>query len=178
MGGISWTLVFLAANPGIHQDLREEIKEYAEIKEVERRESWDRYLLSSATFLTASIIESSRLKPLAAFSVPQAIPTDRAIREFLILAGINCIIDSYALNTHNSLWGEDSAIYRPTRFLEQKKSKTKLRCNFWRFGFGPRAYMGKYVADLMMRIIVVYVVRNYEVGLMEGEGSWEKNMET
>ena len=35
----------------------------------------------------------------------------------------------------------------------------------WRYGFGPRQCMGKYVADRMLRSIVAAAVRDYRIEL-------------
>jgi cytochrome P450 len=170
MGGISWVLMFLAAHSTCQAELRQEIINHTS-------ETGDgmqhNYLLSDSTLLATSILESSRLKPLAAFSIPQAAPTDRILGDFVIPAGTNFIVDSYALNTHNSYWGDDSIAYRPTRFLERSASRS--RYNFWRFGFGPRNCMGKYVADLMMRVLFAHIVRNYELSLISGKTTWDRN---
>ncbi|KAF5568911.1 cytochrome P450 monooxygenase monooxygenase [Fusarium phyllophilum] len=118
LGAISWNLVFLAANPE-HQC----------------------YILDETQPPTYPCIsESSRLRPLAAFSVPQAIPTDRVINGYLFPAGTNFIVDAYALNQRNQFWGKHGLEYRPERHLSL--SPVKSRYQFQRFGFGPRQCMG------------------------------------
>lgn len=170
MGGISWALMFLAADSTFQAELRQEVvNNTSENGEGIQRD----YFLRDTTLLAASIWEASRLKPLAAFTIPQAAPTDRILGDFLVPAGTNLIVDSYALNTHNDYWGDDSSTYRPARFLE--KTVSRSRYNFWRFGFGPRVCMGKYVADLMMRVLLAHVVENYELSLIAGKTSWDRN---
>lgn len=170
MGGISWALMFLAADRTFQAELRQEVlNNTSETGDGTERD----YFLRDSTLLASSILEASRLKPLAAFTIPQAAPTDRVLGDFLIPAGTNLIVDSYALNTHNSYWGNDSTSYRPARFLERSVSRS--RYNFWRFGFGPRVCMGKYVADLMMRVLLAHVVQNYELSLINGETKWDRN---
>lgn len=170
-GGISWNLPFLAANPSCQQRLRSEIP-FAE------PEKLDKYILSSSTYLSSCVSESSRLKPLAAFSVPQSAPTDRVVGNFVIPAGTNFIVDSYALNVRNNYWGPDAAEYRPDRFLELKMSSTKLRYHFWRYGFGPRQCMGKYVADLIIRVLLVHLVENYQLSLVDPGAEWVRSSES
>ena len=36
------------------------------------------------------------------------------------------IVDTYALNVHNDFWGEDSRIYRPSRFLGLSSVQVRL----------------------------------------------------
>lgn len=115
-------------------------------------------------------------------SVPQAIPSSRVVGGYVFPAGTNFIIDAYALNVRNPFWGEDRQCYRPDRFLELAKSKssTETRYNYWRFGFGPRQCMGKYLADLAMRELLVQLMEGFELRLMEKEAeeessAWERN---
>jgi len=134
---------------------------------------WEKYISKSSTLLAASITESSRLKPLAAFSIPQAVPSDRIASGYLLPRGTNCIVDTHSINTNNYFWGDDSTAYRPSRFLE--RSPTSLRYNFWRFGFGPRNCMGKYVADIMIRVLVAHIVQHYDLGVPMGDSDWGKD---
>lgn len=171
LGGISWNLVFLAAYPECQQRIRDEVAEW---RRSPKGGDFDGYFLDSTTYLSACILEASRLRPLAAFSVPQAIPTDRVVGGYYFPHGTNFIVDAYALNQRNDFWGKEAMTYRPDRHLT--RSATKSRYNFWRFGFGPRQCMGKYVADMMMRVLMVHMVENYELGLMEDEAKeWARD---
>lgn len=175
LGGISWNLVFLAAHADVYDRLRREVMENRQASEKDPT-IFDEYLLSSTSFLAACISESSRLRPLAAFSVPQAAPTGRVVGGYFFPAGTNFIVDSYALNQHNPYWGEDATVYRPARFLEH--SPVQARYNFWRFGFGPRQCMGKYVADLIIRVLLVHLAERYELGLVKTGKEWEHDPDT
>lgn len=175
-GGISWNIAFLAAYKNYQDLLRQELA-----MADESRGGRDRYLQSSSTLLAACIAESSRLKPLAAFSVPQSAPTTRVVEGYAIPPGTDFIVDSYALNIRNEYWGSDASTYRPERFFE--KGNTELRYHFWRFGFGPRQCMGRYVADLTIRALMVHLVENYDLALLiqDGrgtEGGFARNPET
>jgi len=75
IGGLSWNLMFLAAYPNEQARLRAEISKQRE----ESGSNFYNYILNSSSFLACCISESSRLRPLAAFSVPQALPTGRVI---------------------------------------------------------------------------------------------------
>ncbi|EFR00300.1 cytochrome P450 oxidoreductase GliC [Nannizzia gypsea CBS 118893] len=170
-GGISWNLVFLANHPEIQERLRSEIL---------AAENRDAYLASSSTLLSACVSESSRLKPLAAFTVAQSPPTDRTVGGYCIPAGTNIVVDTYALNIRNEFWGEDRKSYRPDRFLEHRA--TELRYQYWRFGFGPRQCMGRYVADLVIRTLLAHLAINYELGWLESstkeDGKWKRDLES
>ncbi|KAI1468200.1 putative cytochrome P450 oxidoreductase GliC-like protein [Daldinia caldariorum] len=164
MGGMSWTLVFLATHPGVQKALRSEIRAHS--MDAATRNA---YLLSSwtttPTLLGACILESARLRPLAAFSTPQACPTPRILDGYEVPAGTNFVVDSYALNIRDPFWGEDRERFRPERWLERQKSGRDLRYRYWRFGFGPRTCLGKNVAELVLRSVVVEILENWSISL-------------
>jgi cytochrome P450 len=162
MGGLSWNLVFLAAHQNVQDEIREQVlaKNGGECKT---------YLESSNTLLAASVLESARLKPLAAFSVAQSAPSLRLVGDYLIPAGTNFIVDTHALNILNPFWGDDGEVYRPARFLERKASD--LRYQYWRFGFGPRQCAGKYPVDVIIRVVLAELLGKWRIRLV-GEGSW------
>ncbi len=168
-GGLSWNLVFFAANPDVQSRLR------CEVAAAEAEDRLQSYILSGSTYLASCVLESSRLKPLAAFSVPQAAPTAREVDGYVIPAGTNFVVDAYALNVRNEAWGPDNTTYRPEHFL--KRRDIEMRYLFWRFGFGPRQCMGKYVADLVIRLALLHLVRGYELSLLDG-GEWTRNTQS
>ncbi|KAL1856874.1 hypothetical protein Daus18300_010637 [Diaporthe australafricana] len=175
MGGISWSLLFLAANEDVQEEIRQEIAQARSTTEA-TGPGWDDYIKTPSSMLAASVLESSRLAPLAAFSVPQAAPTERVVGGFLVPAGTNFIVDTHALNIRNPYWGPDGDTYRPARFLEGRKP-SEMRYQFWRFGFGPRQCLGKYVVDLIIRTVVAQLVEGYRLRLTETT-HWDKNPRT
>lgn len=175
LGGLSWNPVFLAANPAVQEELYENITAAQEAE----GPAMPMYLQDSSTYLAACILESSRLKPLAAFSVPQAAPTARVLDGYVIAGGTNYIVDAYALNVEHEFWGPDRHEYRPGRFLGVKGAD--LRYHMWRFGFGPRQCLGKYVADLILRVFLVHLVRNWRLGFEDGQTAdsreWKRDLD-
>ncbi|KAH8888277.1 putative cytochrome P450 monooxygenase [Thozetella sp. PMI_491] len=168
MGGISWSLLFLAAHQDIQSELGSEIMHARREQEL----TWEDYIQSGSTLLAASILESARLKPLAAFSVPQAAPTDRIVAGFRIPSGTAFVVDTHALNINNPYWGPDGRAYRPARFLERRPAE--MRYQFWRFGFGPRQCLGKFLVEFMIRELLAQLVEGHRLSLMETT-SWDKN---
>lgn len=162
-GAISWIPAYLAAHQDVQARLLDEMSASAHDKHS--------LLVRSDTFLSACILESSRLKPVIPFTIPQAAPTDRIIGEYVIPAGTSAVVDTHALNVRNEYWGEDRASFWPERFMHQ--DMTKLRYRFWRFGFGPRQCMGKHVADVVVRAVVIRLLRGWKIELAEKAEQWE-----
>ncbi|KAL1604787.1 hypothetical protein SLS60_004327 [Paraconiothyrium brasiliense] len=161
MGGLSWPLVFLATHPEVQDKLRTEIFAHSDAK------SRNTYLLASEknspTLLAACLLEAARLRPLAAFSVPQSAPTSRVLDGYEIPAGTKYVIDAYALNIRDPFWGEDRDKFIPQRWLERLKSGRDLRYRYWRFGFGPRKCLGKYVSELILRAVLVELLESWQI---------------
>lgn len=178
IGGISWNLLFLAAHGDVQTQLREEIAQaMGPSSEGGGQCSSARavYLSKNDTLLAASIREAARLRPAAAFSIPQAAPTDRVVGGYLVPAGTNFVVDTHAMNIRNPFWGRDSEAYRPARFLCRKAPE--LRYQYWRFGFGPRQCLGKYIADLIIGVLVAHLVENYQLSL-DSASTWDKDRES
>ncbi|KAK8119946.1 uncharacterized protein PG998_004572, partial [Apiospora kogelbergensis] len=164
IGGLSWNPLFLAAHQDTQNELRNEIQT--------ANEEWSQYIARGDTLLAASISESARLKPIAAFSIPQAAPTVRATGGYLVPAQTNFVVDTKALNIDNPYWGPDRAAYRPSRFLERRVAGD-MRYQYWRFGFGPRQCLGKYLADIIIRVVVAHMVQKYQLTL-DATSTWDK----
>jgi cytochrome P450 len=169
-GGLSWNLVFLAAHPEVQTRLRQELSTAVSKNELHA------YITDRTSYLAACVSESSRLRPLAAFSVPQAAPTVREVDGYIIPPGTSFIVDSYALNVRNEAWRPDNDAYRPDRFLGGRDSDRRYL--FWRFGFGPRQCMGRHAADMVIRTALAHLVLNYELGLLDGGEDWRRNRES
>ncbi len=172
-GGLSWNLVFLAVQPKAQERLRKEMRD-VEAQGGGGEAALDAYIQDRSTYLAACVLESSRLRPLAAFSVPQAAPTARDVDGFVVPAGTSFVVDAYALNVRGDEWAPDHAAYRPDRFLGGRD--THRRYLFWRFGFGPRQCLGKHMADIMIRATLVHLVRNYDLSLLSDD-IWSRNKE-
>ncbi|KAK8044762.1 hypothetical protein PG993_004786 [Apiospora rasikravindrae] len=164
IGGLSWNPLFLAAQQDTQNELRKEQRT--------AKGSWSQYIARADTLLAASILESARLKPMAAFSIPQAAPTARATGGYLVPGRMNFVVDTQALNINNPYWGVDRKEYRPSRFLE-RRVPVEMRYQYWRFGFGPRQCLGKYLADIMIRIVVAHMVQKYRLKL-DATSTWDK----
>ena len=86
----------------------------------------------------------------------------------MISGGTNYIVNHYALNVRNETsWGRNAAVYRPDLCLGSKLRRTKLRYQLWRFRFGSRQCMGKYVADLIIKQLLASMVQKFDLSLSE-----------
>ncbi|KAI3326356.1 putative cytochrome P450 monooxygenase [Xylariaceae sp. AK1471] len=174
IGGLAWNPLFLAANQNVQAQIREEIRK-TRAEATGKTPGWEDYLRRPGTLLAASVLESTRLKPAAAFSIPQSAPTDRVVGGFLVPAGTNFVVDTHSMNIKDPYWGANNTEYRPSRFMEGKA--WDMRYHYWRFGFGPRQCLGKYLADFIIRSVVAHLVEYYHLGLIP-TSVWDRNPDT
>ena len=66
------------------------------------------YIFSqSSTYLASCVAEATHLRPFAAVSLPQAALSPRMLSNYVLPAATNFIVDAYALNVEDPIWGAD-----------------------------------------------------------------------
>jgi cytochrome P450 len=163
IGSLSWALIFMATHPKIQDELREEIRSNSSEA---CPAVWERYISESSTLLVACLLESARLRPIASFSGAQSPPTDREVDSYVIPGGTNVTVDIHSLNTDDPSWGDDRNKFNPHRFLAAK-SQSAFRYRLWRFGFGPRQCLGRYLADLFLKTLLAHIVDDYRIKMKD-----------
>jgi cytochrome P450 len=167
IGALAWAFVFIAANSQVQERLFSEISS-AHIDQATRTQ----YLMSQSNYLHHILLEAGRLRPVAAFSVAQACPTQRQLGPYILPAGSKFVVDAHALNIRDPLWDPDNESFRPERWAGDNVQRAKdVRYCYWRFGFGPRVCLGKYVVDLIMKALLVEVIKAWEVKLEHKDGT-------
>ncbi|CEJ82321.1 hypothetical protein VHEMI02392 [[Torrubiella] hemipterigena] len=153
---VSWTHVLIAQHPGIQQDVRQEIAQH--------RDQWDEYINNPNTLLAGCVLEASRLHPILPFSNPEAATVDKIVGGVAIPRGVDVIVDTHAINVDNPYW-VDGTSYNPRRFSNMQSQQ--YRYHFWRFGFGPRQCLGKYLSDRLVRALLGELLGRCEISLHE-----------
>ncbi|KAF2280366.1 cytochrome P450 [Westerdykella ornata] len=160
---VAWNILRLSQHTDIQQKVYLEMQPY-----VTDLKSYEEYLRNDDSLLAACVLEASRLHPILPFSNPESAEDNKMIDGYIIPRKTDVIVDAYAINVENSYW-ENAQEYDPWRHLGQKDQAR--RHNMWRFGFGPRQCLGKHVADIIIRVILAELLTNYELALVQGEGT-------
>ncbi|XP_065207404.1 probable cytochrome P450 6a13 [Planococcus citri] len=97
---------------------------------------------------------------------PNGILQRRAIKNYkipnsdaVIPAGTAIIVSIYGLHCDEKYF-DNPQEFRPERFTEEEKSK-RLSCTYLPFGTGPRYCIGASFAKIMVKIGLIYALRNY-----------------
>lgn len=75
-------------------------------------------------------------------------------------------VPTYTIHHSKEIWGQDAEEYRPERW---EKVTPRQKNAFIPFSHGPRACVGRNVAELEMKLIVATWARRYSVTLRQGE---------
>ncbi|QRV93645.1 cytochrome P450 family protein [Ceratobasidium sp. AG-Ba] len=73
-------------------------------------------------------------------------------------------VPTYSVHHSEEVWGEDSELYRPERWLERDVGK-----EFNPFSYGPRACVGRNLANMEMLLIIASLFHRYEFELHKPE---------
>lgn len=73
-------------------------------------------------------------------------------------------VPAYTIHHSKEIWGADADSFRPERFLSDKLTP-RQRDAFIPFSYGPRACVGRNVAEMELALIVSTTFRRYEFEL-------------
>ncbi|THV05797.1 cytochrome P450, partial [Dendrothele bispora CBS 962.96] len=188
---LAWALVELCSNQEFQTRMREEIKQTYAAAHEQGRPDLDASDLDKMTFAQAFMKESLRYHaslPLAPreadvddvipLSTPVAGRNGEVINEINVSKGQGIIINIEGYNRLESVWGEDSHVFRPERWLEGKPTKGDVEPasgvygNLLTFGGGPHSCIGQVFewrfALQEMQVFLVEMVRNFRFCFPEG----------
>lgn len=77
-------------------------------------------------------------------------------------------MDWKRLNTTPAIWGSDSELFRPERFASM--SPMSYRYAFLRFGFGRERCLGKNIAEIMLKLVLISIVQQYDMKPGKNDG--------
>jgi benzoate 4-monooxygenase len=87
-------------------------------------------------------------------------------------AGTTLSIPAYTIHHSKSIWGPDADEFNPDRWTEGTITE-RQRAAFIPFSYGPRACVGRNVAEMELALIVGTVFRRNEFRLEQGVDEWE-----
>lgn len=68
------------------------------------------------------------------------------------------------------VWGEDAMEFKPERWVSETGGlRHEPSFKFLAFNVGPRTCIGKNLAMNLMKIVVVEILRNYDIKIVKGQ---------
>jgi len=164
---LGWVIALLASHPAVASKVLEELREHGLYGPNARKATFED--LGTLTYLTATIKEGMRVCFVFGGSIPRTVPRDMEILGYRVPKGASLIVASSRCANSEAEWG-DPHTFRPERFLEEDMSK---RHYYASFSVGPRDCLGRNLAMLEMRLVIINLLTRYELEL---QGSFEELM--
>ncbi|KAE8037861.1 hypothetical protein FH972_010416 [Carpinus fangiana] len=166
---LTWYLWLLSKNPHVESEVLKEIKEKSEALVYEE--------VKDMVYTHASLCESMRLYPPVSADTKEAVSDDILPDGTVVKKGMTVTYIPYAMGRLETLWGSDWAEFKPERWLEKEEAENRR----WRFvgrdaytypvfQAGPRICLGKEMAFLQMKRVLVGVLRRFKVVSAVEEG--------
>ncbi|KIW84733.1 hypothetical protein Z517_00121 [Fonsecaea pedrosoi CBS 271.37] len=144
----------------------------------ESRKETEAILGSRLPYTTAFIKETLRLHPPASTArrIPEVSPenptpvmlklrTTSGEEKEVEVNGVRIYVCGYLVHLNKKVWGEDAAVFRPDRWLDEKYVAS-LPTGAWRpFERGPRNCIGQELAMVEAKVVLCAVARGFQ---------WEK----
>jgi cytochrome P450 len=149
---IAWTWYLLAQNPDAEERLR------AEVESAIGQHSPTAADLRNLPYLAMLVDEVLRLYPVS-WSLLRDVIEDDEIGGFHIPAGSMILMDLYLTHRLPEYWN-DPEKFDPERFSPER-SVGRPRFAYFPFGGGPRQCIGKDLALMAIRLILIRMVQQY-----------------
>ena len=174
---LSWLLYELCNHPKYKQELKEEVDKY-----------WLHHneptynTLNELPFMTKCITETLRLWPALANGTYRELEHDELIKGIdgnpvSVPKGTYCQIINWTRHRSSELWGDDVTDFNPYREFKDSEiwnyegfGTTNLQSErFSPFTYGPRNCIGKNFSHMEMRLILLYLFKNYDFELSKDQ---------
>ncbi|THH21149.1 hypothetical protein EW146_g362 [Bondarzewia mesenterica] len=156
---------YLAANPRCQEKLQHELDE-ALANEDDPVSTFD--TVKRLPYLEAVINESIRIHSTSGVGLPRVVSEGgMIIHGKTFPEGTILSVPSYTIHRDIDVWGNDPDSFRPERWFEQDSDA--IQKTFNPFSFGPRACVGRNLANMELLIIISSILRRYHFVLEEPE---------
>jgi len=153
---LCWLLYLLAKHPQVQDRVFQELVDqpWEEIPSLEN--------VQSANYLSAVLKESLRVYPSVPFVLRQA-AHDGELGGYQVKQGSTILVSPWVTHRHQSYWPQADT-FTPETWLDTDE-KSMHPGAYIPFGFGARICMGKFMAQLELKMIVADIVKNYQISL-------------
>ncbi|KAL3962438.1 hypothetical protein ACCO45_003961 [Purpureocillium lilacinum] len=156
---------YLGRNPRVMKKLQEELD--AAIPEGVDVPTYD--MVRDLKYLGFVIQETLRHHSTSGIGLPRQVPADSpgvTILGHYFPPGTVLSVPTYTIHHSTEIWGPDAEEFRPERW----EAPTPRQKNaFIPFSHGPRACVGRNVAEMEMKLIAATWARRYSISLRQGE---------
>jgi benzoate 4-monooxygenase len=116
-------------------------------------------------YLDSVIKETMRIHSTSSLGLPRIVTGDGImLHKHFFPAGTVLSVPAYTIHHSKAIWGPDADEFRPERW---ESLTERQRNSFIPFSHGPRACVGRNVAEMEMALITSTVFRNFDFKLKQ-----------
>ncbi|TAQ85503.1 hypothetical protein B7494_g6168 [Chlorociboria aeruginascens] len=163
---------YVTQNPQIYSRLVEEISDF------ERKGLLTNPVVKfdetcTMPYYMACVKETLRYSPSTPMIMPRYISKGGlTIDGKYIPANTEMGANPYVVHRDKSVFGEDSHIFRPERWLESEEQSRRMDKYLMSFGYGTRVCLGKNIAQLETQKLCCQLFRNFEIEIVDRNNPW------
>lgn len=124
-------------------------------------------MIKDLPYLQAVINESLRYHSTSGIGLPRLVPPESpgvTIDGYFFPPGTSLSVPTYSIHHSKEIWGEDADDFNPERW---ESVTERQKDAFIPFSYGPRACIGRNVADMELKLILATWIRRYDVELLQ-----------
>ncbi|MCW2920394.1 MAG: cytochrome [Thermoleophilia bacterium] len=167
---LAWTSYLLAATPHAQAELQAQVDAV-----LADAEAPDASHVPQLTYARAAFTEALRLYPSGSVVARRSLDPldmtwtdpDGSPRRMHVRAGTEIMMSQWNVQRDVRTWGEDAAVYRPERMLDQA-NEARHRHSFLAFGGGRRVCIGRAFATQQATITLAMLARRFRFELQPG----------
>ncbi|PKU72546.1 noroxomaritidine synthase-like [Dendrobium catenatum] len=151
---LAWFFYLLCKNPDKEAKLVEELRHGGSEEPV---------------YLQAALCEALRLYPPVPFESKGVVEAESLPSGQRVEPGTQILFSIYTMARMEGVWGKDCSEFRPERWItEQGRVRHEPAYKFMSFNCGPRTCLGKGLAFVELREVVMAVAREFRMEIVEG----------
>jgi benzoate 4-monooxygenase len=113
------------------------------------------------------IKETLRIHSTSSMGLPREVPAPGAqVHGRFFPAGSVLSVPAYTIHHSKEIWGPDANEYKPERWTKENLTDRQKNA-FIPFSYGPRACVGRNVAEMELALTIATVFRRYEFKLYQ-----------
>lgn len=117
-------------------------------------------LVKDLPYLDAVIKETMRIHSTSSLGLPRVVVGDGlTLQGHFFEPGTVLSVPAYTIHHSKEIWGSDADVFRPERWATLTERQKKA---FIPFSYGPRACVGRNVAEIELALIASTMFRNFE----------------
>lgn len=168
-------LLDLLAHPDACADIKDEI-DRVKREELQGGQVWSRHSLGELRLLDSLMRETHRMHPFTEATMQRTVVVPYTFKDGLKLpSGLSVNFTSLQHSMDRNLYGTDAETFEPKGWAKKRQGFDTSKFQFastsddWlNWGGGPHACPGRFMADVTIKLILIYLLTNYNIKYPEG----------